>query len=156
MTARLTALAALLALSLPAVAKPLTVCTEASPEGFDVVRYNSLTTTNASADVLFNRLVDYDARQGKVVPSLASAWKVAPDGLYRQLMALQLRLAREAGLKLHYSSGAGDFKRRRGGEAHLEYNAVFAHHLHGRHRLALTTLAALLQRAATPLLQRYG
>ena len=81
MTARLTALAALLALSLPALAKPLTVCTEASPEGFDVVRYNSLTTTNASADVLFNRLVDYDARQGKVVPSLASAWKVAPDGL---------------------------------------------------------------------------
>ncbi|MBP7580184.1 MAG: ABC transporter substrate-binding protein, partial [Vogesella sp.] len=81
MTARLTALAALLALSLPALAKPLTVCTEASPEGFDVVRYNSLTTTNASADVLFNRLVDYDAHQGKVVPSLASAWKVAPDGL---------------------------------------------------------------------------
>ena len=30
-----------------------------------MVRYNSLTTTNASADVLFNRLVDYDARQGQ-------------------------------------------------------------------------------------------
>ncbi len=77
-------------------------------------------------------------------------------GLYRQLMALQLRLARDAGLQLHYSSGAGDFKRRRGGQAQLEYSAVFAHHLHGRHRLALSTLATLLHRAATPLLQRYG
>ncbi|MDC7700055.1 ABC transporter substrate-binding protein [Vogesella indigofera] len=71
----------LLALSATALAKPLTVCTDASPEGFDVVRYNSLTTTNASADVLFNRLVEYDARQGKLVPSLATRWTVAPDGL---------------------------------------------------------------------------
>ena len=28
-------------------ATTLSVCTEASPEGFDVVKYNSLTTTNA-------------------------------------------------------------------------------------------------------------
>ncbi|SMC27975.1 dipeptide transport system substrate-binding protein [Andreprevotia lacus DSM 23236] len=62
-------------------AKPLTVCTEASPDGFDVVQYNSLTTTNASADVLFNRLVDYDAGAGKVVPSLAEKWEASADGL---------------------------------------------------------------------------
>ena len=36
-----------------------------------MVQYNSLTTTNASADVLMNRLVDFDAASGKVVPSLA-------------------------------------------------------------------------------------
>ena len=66
---------------LMAQAAPLTVCTEASPEGFDVVQYNSLTTTNASADVLMNRLVDFDTASGKVVPSLASAWKVSEDGL---------------------------------------------------------------------------
>ena len=59
----------------------LIVCTEASPEGFDVVQYNSLTTTNASADVLMNRLVDYDARTGKLVASLAESWSVWPDGL---------------------------------------------------------------------------
>ncbi|SCK22288.1 ABC transporter substrate-binding protein [Vogesella sp. LIG4] len=81
MHTRLTLLAAALLACGAAYAKPLTVCTEASPEGFDVVRYNSLTTTNASADVVFNRLVDYDARAGKVVPSLASSWKVADDGL---------------------------------------------------------------------------
>lgn len=62
-------------------ARPLTVCTEASPDGFDVVQYNSLTTTNASADVLFNRLIDYDAATGKLVPSLAEKWQVSPDGL---------------------------------------------------------------------------
>ncbi|KAF0815113.1 Periplasmic dipeptide transport protein [Andreprevotia sp. IGB-42] len=64
-----------------AQAKPLAVCTEASPDGFDVVQYNSLTTTNASADVLFNRLVDYDAGTGKVVPSLAEKWEASADGL---------------------------------------------------------------------------
>jgi peptide/nickel transport system substrate-binding protein len=62
-------------------AATLAVCTEASPDGFDVVQYNSLTTTNASADVLMNRLVEYDAAQGKLVPSLASSWAVSPDGL---------------------------------------------------------------------------
>ncbi len=62
-------------------AAPLTVCTEASPEGFDVVQYNSLTTTNASADVLMNRLVEFDAKAGKVIPSLADSWTVSADGL---------------------------------------------------------------------------
>lgn len=51
---------------------------EASPEGFDVVQYNSLTTTNASADVLMNRLVNFDAASGKLVPSLADSWEVSP------------------------------------------------------------------------------
>ncbi|MCP1481941.1 peptide/nickel transport system substrate-binding protein [Pseudomonas chlororaphis] len=62
-------------------AAALSVCTEASPEGFDVVQYNSLTTTNASADVLMNRLVEFDASSGKVVPSLADSWEVSADGL---------------------------------------------------------------------------
>src|ERR1700759_5217529 len=64
-----------------AFAKPLVVCTEASPDGFDVVRYNSLTTSNASGDVVFDQLVRYDATTGKLEPSLASSWEVSPDGL---------------------------------------------------------------------------
>lgn len=72
---------ALLALPLLAQAKPLTVCTDSNPEGFDVVQYNSLTTTNASADVLMNRLVEFDSKSSKVVPSLASSWEVSADGL---------------------------------------------------------------------------
>jgi len=81
---RLAALPLLLApllLSPQAFAAALSVCTEASPEGFDVVQYNSLTTTNASADVLMNRMVDFDTASGKVVASLADSWEVTPDGL---------------------------------------------------------------------------
>ena len=46
-----------------------------------MVQYNSLTTTNASADVLMNRLVEFDAGKGTVVPSLAERWSVSDDGL---------------------------------------------------------------------------
>ncbi len=73
--------APLAAAPLIAQAKPLTVCTEASPDGFDVVQYNSLVTTNASADVIFNTLVSYDEAAKKVVPSLADKWDVSADGL---------------------------------------------------------------------------
>ncbi|PLZ02242.1 ABC transporter substrate-binding protein [Burkholderia sp. WAC0059] len=71
------------ALVVPALAfaKPLTVCTEASPDGFDVVQFNSLVTTNASADVIFNSLVAYDETAKKVVPSLATSWDVSANGL---------------------------------------------------------------------------
>jgi dipeptide transport system substrate-binding protein len=65
----------------PALAKPLTVCTESSPDGFDVVQFNSLVTTNASADVIFNSLVAYDEAQKKVAPALAQSWDVSADGL---------------------------------------------------------------------------
>ncbi|GGK05231.1 ABC transporter substrate-binding protein [Pseudomonas matsuisoli] len=77
---RIAALALLLA-PLYSQAAALTVCTEASPDGFDVVQYNALTTTNASADVLMNRLVDYDATKQSLVPSLADRWEVSDDGL---------------------------------------------------------------------------
>ena len=74
-------LAPLFAPVMAQAATTLSVCTEASPEGFDVVQYNSLTTTNASADVLMNRLVNYDAETRKLVPSLAESWTAWPDGL---------------------------------------------------------------------------
>ncbi|MGF6791787.1 ABC transporter substrate-binding protein [Paraburkholderia sp. 35.1] len=76
-------LAAAILLTAPALvlAKPLTVCTESSPDGFDVVQFNSLVTTNASADVIFNSLVSFDEAAKKVVPALADKWEVSPDGL---------------------------------------------------------------------------
>ncbi|WP_395506063.1 ABC transporter substrate-binding protein [Ectopseudomonas hydrolytica] len=74
-------LATLLCTPILAQAANLSVCTEASPEGFDVVQYNSLTTTNASADMLMNRLVEFDAEQGKLLPSLARSWSISADGL---------------------------------------------------------------------------
>ena len=77
-----------------AQAATLSVCTEASPEGFDVVQYNSLTTTNASADVLMNRLVEFDAASASLRPSLARHWEVSADGL---TYSFQLR----QGVKFH-------------------------------------------------------
>lgn len=74
-------LAALLCTPILTQAATLSVCTEASPEGFDVVQYNSLTTTNASADMLMNRLVEFNAEQGKLLPSLARSWSISADGL---------------------------------------------------------------------------
>jgi len=76
-------LAAAVLFTAPALvlAKPLTVCTESSPDGFDVVQFNSLVTTNASADVIFNSLVSYDEAAKKVVPALADKWDVSADGL---------------------------------------------------------------------------
>ena len=74
-------LAALLCTPILTQAATLSICTEASPEGFDVVQYNSLTTTNASADMLMNRLVEFDAEQGKLLPSLARSWSISADGL---------------------------------------------------------------------------
>ncbi|OLL33409.1 ABC transporter substrate-binding protein [Burkholderia sp. SRS-W-2-2016] len=76
-------LAAAILFTAPALvlAKPLTVCTESSPDGFDVVQFNSLVTTNASADVIFNSLVSFDEAQKKVVPALADKWEVSADGL---------------------------------------------------------------------------
>ena len=77
---RLAALPLLLApllLSPHAFAAALSVCTEASPEGFDVVQYNSLTTTNASADVLMNRLVDYDAASGAINRGASNSGRAA-------------------------------------------------------------------------------
>lgn len=61
------------------LAKPLVVCTEASPEGFDIVRYNSSATTNAAADTLFNRLIEYQPLTHKFIPSLAARWEVSQD-----------------------------------------------------------------------------
>lgn len=75
-------------------------------------------------------------------------------GLQRRLMALLLREAHKRALKVHYGAGAGQFKQQRGGVASLEYSAVFSSHLPGRQRLALSTLAGILQRTAAPLLTR--
>lgn len=50
-------------------------------------------------------------------------------GLYRRLMALLLKTAKDKKLKLHYSSGASQFKRARGGTPQLEFTAIYNRHL---------------------------
>lgn len=73
--------AILLSAAAPLMAKPLVVCTEASPEGFDIVQYTTAVTADAAAETLFNRLVDFKPGTTEVQPALAERWEVSPDGL---------------------------------------------------------------------------
>ncbi|MBV6289989.1 ABC transporter substrate-binding protein [Pseudomonas aegrilactucae] len=77
--------AALAALLLSAAAslaaKPLVVCTEASPEGFDIAQYTTAVTADAAAETLFNRLVDFRPGTTDIQPALAERWDISADGL---------------------------------------------------------------------------
>ena len=77
-------------------------------------------------------------------------------GLYRRLMARLLWEAKERGLRLHYSSGAGDFKRHRGGEPVLEYTAVHTGALRGPKRWLFERIADQIDQHAPRLLARHG
>ena len=73
--------AALLSVAVGISAKPLVVCTEASPEGFDIVQYTTAVTADAVAETIFNRLVDFKPGTTEVVPALAESWEISADGL---------------------------------------------------------------------------
>ncbi|MDE2427845.1 MAG: GNAT family N-acetyltransferase [Burkholderiales bacterium] len=75
-------------------------------------------------------------------------------GLYRRLMALLLQQSRERQLRLHYSSGASQFKRARGGSASLEYTAIYHQHLSGIRRQGNRVFSGLFQHLAPGLLRR--
>jgi len=64
-----------------AQAKSLAVCTEASPEGFDVVQYTSAVTADAAGETLFNRLLAFKPGTTELEPSLAQRWEISDDGL---------------------------------------------------------------------------
>lgn len=73
--------AALLSAAVSVNAKTLVVCTEASPEGFDVVQYSTAVTADASAQTILDRLVDFKPGTTEVEPALAERWDISPDGL---------------------------------------------------------------------------
>ena len=75
-------------------------------------------------------------------------------GLYRTLMALVLRETARRGVLLNLSAGAGSFKRLRGGEACVEFTAVFAAHLPRARRWPWRVLEELSNRAGLPLAWR--
>ncbi|WP_263142216.1 ABC transporter substrate-binding protein [Pseudomonas sp. RIT-PI-AD] len=64
-----------------AQAKPLVVCTEASPDGFDIVQSTTAVTADASAETLYDRLVRFNRGTTQVEPALAESWEISPDGL---------------------------------------------------------------------------
>jgi hypothetical protein len=97
-------------------------------------------------------------RHGWVTTPLIGYDTAKPQALalYRRLMALLLAESARRQARLHYSSGAGGFKRARGGEAMLEYTALYVRHLPRHQQVAAHAFNALATRLAAPLLARFG
>ncbi|ENN86862.1 hypothetical protein RHSP_59564 [Rhizobium freirei PRF 81] len=76
-------------------------------------------------------------------------------GLYRRLMAIGLRRARERRLLFNMSAGASAFKRNRGGVAAIEYSAIYNRHLSWKSRAAATFVRAILQKIGIPIMRNY-
>jgi dipeptide transport system substrate-binding protein len=70
-----------LCLSFAAEAKTLVYCSEGSPEGFNPQLFTSGTTFDASADAIFNTLVEFVHGTTDLQPGLAESWDVSDDGL---------------------------------------------------------------------------
>jgi len=76
-------------------------------------------------------------------------------GLYRLCTILLYLQAKKEKVMIHRSSGVGDFKKNRGAEKHLEYNAVFYRHLSFHRRIPWYIVSFLANRCAAPLLRKY-
>ncbi|MBR0724086.1 GNAT family N-acetyltransferase [Bradyrhizobium manausense] len=76
-------------------------------------------------------------------------------GLYRMLMALAAKRARERKMLYNMSAGAASFKRNRGGIAALEYSAVYNAHLAPTTRLAACLVRAILERVGIAMLRSF-
>jgi dipeptide transport system substrate-binding protein len=59
----------------------LTVCTEAAPDGFDIVQYESAVTNDAAGLTIYDQLLSFKPGTTEVVPGLAESWSVSADGL---------------------------------------------------------------------------
>ncbi|KQW00161.1 ABC transporter substrate-binding protein [Rhizobacter sp. Root1221] len=59
----------------------LTVCTENSPDGFDIAQYESAVTNDAAGRTLYDQLLAFKRGTTEVVPGLAEKWEVSPDGM---------------------------------------------------------------------------
>lgn len=59
----------------------LIYCSEGSPAGFDPAQYLTGTDFDASAETVFNRLVQFKRGSTDIEPGLAKSWTVSKDGL---------------------------------------------------------------------------
>lgn len=71
---------ALAAGAVPAAAKTLVYCSEASPESFNPMFASSDSTMDAVARTIYDRLVRFKAGTTEVIPSLAERWEVSDEG----------------------------------------------------------------------------
>ncbi|NGX57422.1 MAG: hypothetical protein K940chlam3_00313 [Chlamydiae bacterium] len=73
-------------------------------------------------------------------------------GLYRMISVLLSLEAKEHGLLLNMSSGAGSYKTLRRAKPYIEYNAVYTKHLRLKRRVPWAILKTLMNRLASPLM----
>jgi hypothetical protein len=76
-------------------------------------------------------------------------------GLYRMLMALALKRARERNMLFNMSAGAASFKRNRGGVSAIEYSAVYNSGLASTPRLAAFLVRKILEWVGIPMLRSF-
>ena len=76
-------------------------------------------------------------------------------GLYRMLMALALKRARDRKMLFNMSAGAAAFKRNRGGIAALEYSAIYNAHLAATARMAASVVRTILEQVGIPVLRSF-
>jgi len=72
----------------------LTVCSEGSPDGFDIAQSESALTHDAAGMTLYDQLLHYKRGTTELVPGLAERWQVSADGL-------QVTLWLRRGVKFH-------------------------------------------------------
>ncbi len=103
-------------------------------------------------------VMGYFVRNGLATPPLFGYDTHLPKqlGLYRLLSTLMSLEAETQNVVVHFSAGAGGFKRLRGGLPAIEYNAVYDAHLPPAQRRPWTLLKFLMDRFAIPIIQRYG
>jgi hypothetical protein len=76
-------------------------------------------------------------------------------GVYRMLMALAVKRARDRKMLFNMSAGAASFKRNRGGIAALEYSAIYNAHLAPTPRLAACLARTILKQVGIPVLRSF-
>jgi dipeptide transport system substrate-binding protein len=59
----------------------LTVCTEASPDGFDIAQFTAAATADAVGATVYDQLLRYQRGSADTEPALADRVEVSPDGL---------------------------------------------------------------------------
>ncbi|MDR6290137.1 dipeptide transport system substrate-binding protein [Inquilinus ginsengisoli] len=74
------ALITLAAPGLPAAAKTLVYCSEASPESFNPMFASADSTMDAVARTVYDRLVRFKPGTTEITPSLAERWEISDDG----------------------------------------------------------------------------
>jgi dipeptide transport system substrate-binding protein len=63
------------------LAKTLVYCSEGSPIAFNPQITTDGTSNNAVANTIYNRLVEFEYGETKIIPALAESWTISPDGL---------------------------------------------------------------------------